>query len=46
MKQDASMCLVHISKVQKGKLMIFDNDFIGNIFSLLFDTDEVVKVNG
>jgi len=46
MKRDASLCLVHMTKVPKGKLMIFEFDFIGNIFNLLFDPDEAVKVHG
>jgi len=46
MKRDASECLIYISKILKGKVLIFDLEFIGNIFNLLFDTDELVKVHG
>jgi len=46
MKRDASECLIYISKIQKGKILIFDLEFIGNLFNLLFDTDEQVKVHG
>lgn len=46
MKRDASECLIYISKIHKGKIAIFDSDYIGNIFNLLFDSDEQVKING
>lgn len=43
---ELSECLIYISKIQKGKILIFDLEFIGNLFNLLFDTDEQVKVHG
>lgn len=46
MKRDASECLIYISKIHKGKVLIFDLEFTGNIFNLLFDQDEIVKIHG
>jgi len=45
-KRDASECLIYVSKINKGRSMIFDMEFLGNIFNLLFDDDEIVKIHG
>lgn len=46
MKRDASECLIFTSNIQKGKVCIFELEFLPNVINLLFDPDEIVKIHG